>query len=105
MSQGSRKVGLGAVGIEGVSQAHWTVSVPALYEAAISRREGVVAANGPLVCSTGQHTGRSPNDKFLVRGAASEREIWWGDVNRPFEPERSFPAAHFRPGGSQAWFL
>ena len=35
MSQGSRKVGLGAVGIEGVSQAHWTLSVPALYEAAL----------------------------------------------------------------------
>ncbi len=63
MSQGSRKVGLEAVGIEGASQVHWTLSVPALYEAALSRHEGVIAANGPLVCSTGQHTGRSPNDQ------------------------------------------
>jgi phosphoenolpyruvate carboxykinase (ATP) len=95
MSQGSRKVGLGAVGIEGVSQAHWTLSVPALYEAAISRREGVIAANGPLMCSTGQHTGRSPNDKFIVREPSSEQHVAWGKVNRSIDAE-SFDGVHRR---------
>jgi phosphoenolpyruvate carboxykinase (ATP) len=64
---------------------HWNLSVPALYEAAVLRREGLVAADGPLVCRTGQHTGRSPNDKFVVREPSSEGRIWWGKVNQPLE--------------------
>jgi phosphoenolpyruvate carboxykinase (ATP) len=95
MSQGSRKVGLEAVGIEGASQVHWTLSVPALYEAALSRHEGVLAAHGPLVCSTGQHTGRSPNDRFIVREPSSESHVAWGKVNRPIEPV-SFDGLHRR---------
>ena len=95
MSQGSRKVGLEAVGIEGASQVHWTLSVPALYEAAVSRREGVIAANGPIVCSTGQHTGRSPNDKFIVREPSSEQHVAWGKVNRPIDAD-AFDGVHRR---------
>ena len=47
---------------------------------------------GPLVCRTGHHTGRSPNDKFVVKEPSSADEIWWGKVNRPIEPE-NFDAA------------
>src|SRR5262252_1171557 len=64
---------------------HWNLSTPALYEAAVRRQEGVIAADGPLACRTGQHTGRSPNDKFIVREPASEAQIAWGKVNRPLE--------------------
>ena len=64
---------------------HWNLSAPALYEHAVRRGEGVIAADGPLVCRTGQHTGRSPNDKFVVREPSSEKEVWWGKVNRPME--------------------
>jgi phosphoenolpyruvate carboxykinase (ATP) len=48
-----------------------------LYELAIMRGEGHVAEGGSLVVSTGTHTGRSPNDKFFVRDAATESTIWW----------------------------
>lgn len=54
-----------------------------LYEDAIRRGEGLVAADGPLVVRTGKHTGRSPQDKFIVREPASDAKIWWGLVNRP----------------------
>src|SRR6188768_2460132 len=60
----------------------WNLSTAALYEEALSRQEGVLAADGPLVCRTGQHTGRSPNDKFVVREPSSEGNVWWGKVNR-----------------------
>ncbi len=57
-----------------------------LYEAAISQGEGRVAAGGAFAAVTKPHTGRSPNDKFLVREPGSERDIWWGKVNQPMEP-------------------
>ena len=55
---------------------------------AVARGEGHVAKNGPLVVLTGQHTGRSASDKFVVRDAASEDQVWW-DNNKPMTP------AHF----------
>jgi phosphoenolpyruvate carboxykinase (ATP) len=54
-----------------------------LYEDAIRRGEGLVAADGPLVVRTGKHTGRSPEDKFIVAEPSSESKVWWGPVNRP----------------------
>jgi len=63
----------------------WNLSTAALYEEAVRKQEGSIAAEGPLVCRTGQHTGRSPNDKFVVREPSSEAHIAWGKVNRPLE--------------------
>jgi phosphoenolpyruvate carboxykinase (ATP) len=54
-----------------------------LYEDAVRRGEGLLAADGPIVVRTGKHTGRSPQDKFIVDEPASHDKIWWGSVNRP----------------------
>ncbi len=70
------------------ARAHWNLSDAVLYEHAIRRGEGALAADGPLVCRTGQHTGRSPNDKFIVREPSSEQHIAWGGPNRPMQPEQ-----------------
>jgi len=67
-------------------RVRWNLSTAALYEEAVRRNEGVIAAEGPLTCRTGAHTGRSPNDKFVVREASSEEHIDWGKVNRQMEP-------------------
>src|SRR2546423_724146 len=83
-----RPRGLERDGIES-DRVHWNLSTAALYEEAIRRQEAVIAAEGPLACRTGQHTGRSPNDKFFVREPSSEGNIAWGKVNRPMD------AAHF----------
>jgi phosphoenolpyruvate carboxykinase (ATP) len=83
----ARGTGLEREGID-TRSVKWNLSPAALYEEAIRRQEGVVAAHGPLACRTGQHTGRSPNDKFLVREPASETHIAWGKINRPMEPEQ-----------------
>ncbi len=63
------------------------LSTAALYEAALRDGEGMVAADGPLVVSTGTHTGRSPKDKFIVREPSSEANVWWGEVNHPITEE------------------
>jgi phosphoenolpyruvate carboxykinase (ATP) len=63
------------------------LSTAELYEDAIRHGEGLVAADGPLVVRTGRHTGRSPEDKFIVAEPTSEAKIWWGTVNRPISEE------------------
>jgi phosphoenolpyruvate carboxykinase (ATP) len=80
---------------EGISAGRvwWNLSVPGLYEAAVRRQEGVIAVEGPLVCRTGAHTGRSPNDKFVAREPSSEKHVEWGKVNRAMDPAQ-FDALH-----------
>jgi phosphoenolpyruvate carboxykinase (ATP) len=59
------------------------LSVAELYEDAIRAGEGMLASAGPLVVRTGKHTGRSPEDKFMVDEPSSHDKVWWGTVNRP----------------------
>ena len=80
--------GLERQGILHVGNVHWNLSTPALYEEAIRRREARLGHLGPLVVRTGQHTGRSPNDKFIVREPSCADKVWWGKVNRALEPEQ-----------------
>ena len=80
-----RARGLEREGIQ-TDRVRWNLSTAVLYEEAVRRQEGMIAAAGPLACQTGLHTGRSPNDKFIVREPSSEAEIAWGKVNRPMEP-------------------
>jgi phosphoenolpyruvate carboxykinase (ATP) len=95
MGQSQHSKGLEEHGIQNVARVYWNQSVPALYEEAVRRREALMGADGPLVCRTGQHTGRSPNDKFIVREPSSEDKVWWSKVNRPIEPQ-FFDALHRR---------
>src|SRR5678816_1735090 len=93
MSTGiERSYGLDRDGIE-TDRVRWNLSTAALYEEAVRRQEGVITAAGPLACRTGLHTGRSPNDKFVVREPSSEAQIAWGKVNRPMDPAQ-FDALH-----------
>lgn len=65
---------------------HWNLAPAVLTEQALVRGEGILADSGALMFRTGQYTGRSPEDKFLVREPGVEAEIDWGKVNRPFAP-------------------
>ena len=67
---------------------HTNLSVPELYEHAIRASEGLIAHGGPLLVRTGQHTGRSPLDKYLVDVGDAHEGVWWGGFNRPISEER-----------------
>src|ERR687883_402727 len=71
-----------------ISSARHNLTAPALYEEAIRHGEGELAASGPLLVSTGQYTGRSPKDKFVVREPSSEDKVWWGSVNQPVDEDK-----------------
>jgi phosphoenolpyruvate carboxykinase (ATP) len=78
--------GVAAIGLEKVSRVNYNLSEVELYEEAIRRGEADLTADGALRAVTGQHTGRSPKDKFVVRDAVTEDKIWW-DNNKPMSPE------------------
>lgn len=79
---------LNALGFGYLGNVHFNLPTTALYEEAIRGREGMIAHLGPLVVRTGQYTGRSPNDKFIVEEPSSQERIWWGNVNQPFSEEQ-----------------
>ncbi|MCB1155100.1 phosphoenolpyruvate carboxykinase (ATP), partial [bacterium] len=63
-------------GINNINKVYWNLTTADLYEHAILNHEGKIAHRGPLVCTTGKHTGRSPNDKFIVQEPAAENVSW-----------------------------
>src|SRR5437016_8704409 len=82
-----RTPGLDALGLAPEQAVHWNLRPAALYEHAARRGEGVITEGGAFCAVTSPHTGRSLNDKFIVRDAASEADVWWGRVNRPMTDE------------------
>ena len=82
--------GLAEHGIREGGRIFWHPTTSQLYTHALARGEAGLAEGGPLVVDTGHHTGRSPNDKFLVREPGSEDRIWW--EGNPAIDEEAFEA-------------
>jgi phosphoenolpyruvate carboxykinase (ATP) len=80
--------GIEASGVSGAGSVRYNLLPAELCEEAVRRGEARLTAHGALVAYTGQHTGRSPKDKFTVRDAETEGRVWW-DNNKPMSP------AHF----------
>jgi len=81
-------VGLSKQGLAPKGEVHWNLMAPELFQAAARRNEGEFADMGPFVAVTTPHTGRSPNDKFVVREPSTEGDVDWGKVNQPITPEK-----------------
>ncbi len=80
--------GLENHGLSNLHVVYWNLPTEALYEEIAFRREARITRQGPLVAFTGKHTARSANDKFVVREATTSGKIWWGEYNRPFNPDK-----------------
>ena len=78
---------LAAQGIASGAEIFANLGTSDLVEHAIRNGEGRLAKDGPLVVETGQHTGRSAKDKFIVRDATTEDTVWWGKTNVSMTPE------------------
>jgi phosphoenolpyruvate carboxykinase (ATP) len=82
-----QQVDLEGHGITPGGRVHYNPTTALLYTHALERRDGRLAEGGPLVVDTGEHTGRSPNDKFIVREPGSEDRIWWSKVNKDLDED------------------
>jgi phosphoenolpyruvate carboxykinase (ATP) len=81
----SQSISLTDLGIENVN-IHYQLSPEELHNITIQSGQGVESSTGALAVNTGEYTGRSPQDRFIVRDSISEDKVWWGKVNIPFEP-------------------
>jgi phosphoenolpyruvate carboxykinase (ATP) len=79
---GTSTSGLERHGLHNLDNAYWNLGAPQLLEQAIARGEGSLALDGAFVVRTGQFTGRSPKDKFIVRDEGTETTVEWGAVNQ-----------------------
>lgn len=79
--------GLENHGLKHLRRVYWNLPTEALYEEAVFRSEGRICHRGPFIVDTGKHTARAASDKFVVRENTTENKIWWGEYNRPFNPE------------------
>ena len=82
------RYGLNEHGLRNLNIAYWNLGTAQLLERSIHRHEGLFASGGPYVVRTGQFTGRSPRDKFVVRNDATESVVNWGPVNQPMSEEQ-----------------
>jgi phosphoenolpyruvate carboxykinase (ATP) len=82
----TKSISLDELGIRN-SNVHYQLTPDQLHDIVIESGEGVVNSTGALAINTGEFTGRSPKDRFIVQDAISEDKVWWGKVNIPFSSE------------------
>ena len=64
-------------GLKNLKTVHWNLGAPQLYQYSLAAGEAVLSADGALCADTGEFTGRSPKDKFTVRDATTDKNMWW----------------------------
>lgn len=84
----SAKATVADLGLANVAAAYWNLTPAELVEEAITRGEGTLVDSGALAADTGEFTGRSPKDRFVVCDEITENAVWWGDVNIKFDPAK-----------------
>ena len=77
-----------SLGLKNVAAAWWNMTPAELVEETIMRGEGELTDTGALAIDTGEFTGRSPKDKFIVLDDVTKDTIWWGDINIKFDAEK-----------------
>ncbi len=90
--------GAESFGLKELKSISYNFEAPRLVKDAIRRGEALVAKGGALSADTGVDTGRSPNDKFTVRDAVTDKTVWW-DNNKAMTPQAfdTLYARHARP--------
>src|SRR6476469_8119082 len=81
----TKSISLESLGIKNAN-VHYQLSPDELHDITIKTGQGVEASTGALAINTREFTGRSPQDRFIVKDDITKDKVWWGKVNIPFEP-------------------
>ena len=79
---------LESIGLTNLGDCFWNLSPSELVEDTILNGQGMLTDTGALAIETGEFTGRSPEDRFIVCDSKTENVVWWGKVNKKFETEK-----------------
>ena len=69
------------------AKVNYQLSSEELHKKTLQKGQGEEAASGALAVNTGEFTGRSPKDRFIVKDDVTRERVWWGNVNIPFPPD------------------
>ena len=70
------------------SVVHWNLDSDSLSKITVDKKMGVFSNTGALAIDTGEFTGRSPLDRFIVKDSISKDAVWWGDINLQFDSNK-----------------
>ena len=79
---------ISTLGLSNVAAAYWNLEPAQLIEETLVRGEGVLSNTGALAVDTGEFTGRSPKDRFIVEDEITKDAVWWGDINIKFDADK-----------------
>lgn len=77
-----------SIGLSNTGNQFWNLTSAELVEDTVLLGEGMLTDTGALAVDTGEFTGRSPKDRFIVKDSVTENSVWWGDINKPFTTEK-----------------
>lgn len=86
-TQSTKTISLEKYGIKNAN-VRYQLSPKKLQETTIEKGQGVLASSGALAVNTGEFTGRSPMDRFIVKDDITKDRVWWGNINIPFEADK-----------------
>ncbi len=86
-TQTTKTIALDTYGIKN-AEVHYQFSPNELHDITVEKRQGKTASSGALAVNTGEFTGRSPKDRFIVKDDMTKDRVWWGDINIPFESDK-----------------
>ncbi|NRD19144.1 phosphoenolpyruvate carboxykinase (ATP) [Winogradskyella eckloniae] len=86
-TQFSKTISLDQYGIKN-AKVNFQLSSEELHAETIAKGQGVESSSGAIAVNTGEFTGRSPMDRFIVKDAITEDKIWWGNINIPFDSDK-----------------
>ena len=83
----TKSISLDGLGIENAT-VRYQLSSSDLHKITLEKGQGKESSLGAIAVNTGEFTGRSPMDRFIVKDDVTKDEVWWGNINIPFDPEK-----------------
>ncbi len=79
---------LESIGLKNLGNCFWNLTPSELIEDTVINGQGILTDSGAIAIETGEFTGRSPQDRFIVSDSKTEEAVWWGDINKRFDADK-----------------